>query len=52
MNIENFTQRAKDAISSAQETAIRYQHQQVDGEHLHYALITQENGLIPRLLAF
>ncbi|NLO47157.1 MAG: ATP-dependent chaperone ClpB [Clostridiales bacterium] len=51
MNIEIFTQRAKEAISAAQETAVRRHHQQVDGEHLHYALLTQENGLIPRLLS-
>jgi ATP-dependent Clp protease ATP-binding subunit ClpB len=50
MNIEQFTQRAKEAISSAQEVAIRHHHQQVDGEHLHYALLTQGDGLIPRLL--
>lgn len=50
MNIEKLTQRAQEAIASAQETAIRRYHQQVDGEHLHYALITQEDGLIPRLL--
>lgn len=50
MNIEKLTQRAQEAIASAQETAIRRHHQQVDGEHLHFALITQEDGLIPRLL--
>jgi ATP-dependent Clp protease ATP-binding subunit ClpB len=50
MNIEKFTQRAQEAIAASQETAIRYHHQQVDGEHLHYALLSQEDGLIPRLL--
>jgi ATP-dependent Clp protease ATP-binding subunit ClpB len=50
MNIEKFTQRAQEAIAGAQEVALRRSHQQVDGEHLHYALLTQQDGLIPRLL--
>ena len=50
MNLEKFTQRAQEAIAAAQEAAIRRNHQQVDGEHLHYALVTQSDGLIPRLL--
>ena len=50
MNIEKFTQRAQEAIQAAQEVALRRRHQQVDGEHLHYALLTQQDGLIPRLL--
>jgi len=50
MNLDKFTERAREAISSAQEAALRYHHQQVDGEHLHYALVTQADGLIPRLL--
>jgi len=50
MNPEKYTQRAREAIQAAQEAAIRRNHQQVDGEHLHYALVTQEEGLISRLL--
>jgi ATP-dependent Clp protease ATP-binding subunit ClpB len=50
MNIEKFTQRAQEAIIASQEAAVRRRHQQVDGEHLHYALLTQEDGLVPRLL--
>ncbi|NLL39444.1 MAG: AAA domain-containing protein [Clostridiales bacterium] len=50
MDIQKFTQRAQDAITFAQEVALRYRHQQVDGEHLHYALLKQENGLISKLL--
>ncbi len=50
MNIEKFTQRAQEAIAAAQAEALRHQHQQVDGEHLHFALVSQEDGLIPRLL--
>ena len=50
MNIEKFTQRAQEAIAAAQSEALRHNHQQVDGEHLHFALVSQEDGLIPRLL--
>jgi ATP-dependent Clp protease ATP-binding subunit ClpB len=50
MSIDKFTQRAQEAIAAAQEAAIRRSHQQIEGEHLHYALVTQNDGLIPRLL--
>lgn len=52
MNFEKFTEKAQAAVSSAQEIAIKYENQQIDGEHLHLALLQQENGLIPKLLQF
>ncbi|NLK88077.1 MAG: ATP-dependent chaperone ClpB [Clostridiaceae bacterium] len=52
MDMDRFTDKAQEAIGSAQETALRMNHQQVDGEHLHMALLTQEEGLIPRLISF
>jgi len=52
MNIENFTQKAQEAIASSQEIAINLSHQQIDGEHLHLALVTQENGIIPKLINY
>jgi len=52
MIIENFTEKSQQALQEAQETAVRYGHQQVDGEHIHYALVRQEDGLIPRLLEY
>ena len=36
-------------MASAQEQAVRLGNQAVDVEHLFYALLTQESGLIPRL---
>ena len=39
-------------MGTAQEIALRMKHQQVDGEHMHLALLMQEEGLIPRLLGF
>lgn len=38
-----------DAINSAQSTAIEYQNQSVEQEHILYALLEQESGLIPQL---
>ncbi len=52
MDMEHFTQKAQEALGTAQEIALRMNHQQVDGEHLHLALLTQEDGLIPRLISF
>jgi len=52
MNIDRFTEKAQQAIASAQEIAIREEQQQIDGEHLHLALLTQEEGWIPKLLQY
>jgi len=52
MNLEKFTERAQAAISTSQDVAIKKGHQQLDGEHLHYALVTQEDGLIPKLISY
>jgi len=49
MDLNKFTEQATAALSSAQEEAVRLGNQAVDVEHLFYALLTQENGLIPRL---
>ncbi|MDO4552803.1 MAG: ATP-dependent chaperone ClpB [Bacillota bacterium] len=50
MNMERFTERAQGAIIDCQNLAIQEGHQQLDGEHLHMALLMQRDGLIPRLL--
>ena len=50
MNLEKYTQNAQAAIVESQNIAISLGHQQVDGEHLHLALVTQDDGLIPRIL--
>ena len=52
MDMDKFTEKAQQALGTAQEIALRMKHQQVDGEHLHLALLTQEDGLIPRLISF
>ena len=50
MNFEKFTDKAQEAVVQAQQLAIKLDHQQVDGEHLHMAFLEQEDGLIPKLL--
>jgi ATP-dependent Clp protease ATP-binding subunit ClpB len=45
MDINRFTQKAQEAISSAQTQALRYGHQQVDLEHLLASLLEQQSGL-------
>ena len=52
MDMDRFTDKAQEAIGAAQEIALRMNHQQVDGEHLHMALLTQSDGLIPWLISF
>ncbi|PIE68949.1 MAG: ATP-dependent chaperone ClpB [Deltaproteobacteria bacterium] len=46
MDMNTFTQKSQEAISQAQNIAIRFGHQEVDAEHLLLALITQEQGLV------
>jgi ATP-dependent Clp protease ATP-binding subunit ClpB len=51
MDINKFTEKAQLALSEAQNTAVRHNHQAVDVEHLLAALLQQEGGLAPRLFA-
>lgn len=50
MNPQKFTQKSLEALQSAQNTAIEYQNNAVEPEHIVYALIDQENGLIGQLM--
>ncbi|RLB28988.1 MAG: type VI secretion system ATPase TssH, partial [Deltaproteobacteria bacterium] len=50
MDLNKFTIKSQEALQEAQTKAIRYGHQEVDGEHLLMALLEQPDGLIPRLL--
>ena len=49
-DMNKMTQRAQLALQAGREIAIRFGHQQVDVEHLLYALLTQEDGLVPQIL--
>src|SRR5947208_5454187 len=50
MDLNRLTLKSQEAIASAQATAVRYGHVEVDGEHLLLALLEQPDGLLPRLL--
>ncbi|MDB6055937.1 MAG: ClpB protein [Verrucomicrobiales bacterium] len=50
MQFERLTIKAQQAVQSAQAVAHEHSHQEVDGEHLLSALLTQQDSLIPALL--
>ncbi len=50
MQIEKLTYKAQEALSEAQKTAERYNHQQIDTGHILLALIKQRDGLVPQIL--
>ena len=50
MDLNKFTVKCQEALQAAQTKAIKYNHQEVDGEHLMLVLLEQADGLIPRLL--
>jgi ATP-dependent Clp protease ATP-binding subunit ClpB len=49
MDINKMTQKSQEALQTAQNTAVKYGHVEVDTEHLLLALLDQPDGLIPRL---
>lgn len=50
MDTNKFTKKALDAINAAQNLALERHHQQLCKEHIAYALLNDEEGLIPRLV--
>jgi ATP-dependent Clp protease ATP-binding subunit ClpB len=50
MDLNKLTLKSQEAISEAQNLAVRHGHVEVDGEHLLAALLEQQEGLLPRLL--
>lgn len=50
MNQEKFTQKSLEGLSAAHEFAQKYKHTYIKREHLLLALISQMDGLIPKLL--
>ena len=51
MNAQKLTQKSMEALQQAQSLALEYQHMQIEPLHLAHALLSQENGLIPQLVA-
>jgi ATP-dependent Clp protease ATP-binding subunit ClpB len=50
VDLNKFTEKAAEALATAQSIAIRHNHQQIDNEHVLYALLDQEGGFAPQLL--
>ena len=50
MDINKFTDKAREAVGQAQSIAAGMGHQETDAEHLALALVQQENGIVPRIL--
>ena len=50
MNMQKFTQKSLEALNEAQNVTISHENTQVDQEHVLYALLDQEDGLIPSIL--
>lgn len=50
MNIEQMTQKTREALQAAQRIAVEYSNNAVEQEHLLAALAQQQDGLIPQLL--
>ncbi len=50
MNINKFTQNSLQAVQAIEKVAYEYGNQEIEQEHLLYALLTQEDSLILKLL--
>ena len=50
MNIEQMTQKTREALQAAQRIAVEYSNNAVEQEHLLAALVQQQDGLIPQML--
>ena len=50
MNIQKFTQKSIEAINACEKLAYEYGNQEIEQEHLLVALLTQEDGLIGKLI--
>ena len=50
MNIQKFTQNSLQAVQNCEKVAYEYGNQEIEQEHLLYALVTQDDSLIIKLL--
>ncbi len=50
MNIQKFTQKSVEAVNDCERIANEYGNQEIEQEHLIYALLTQEDSLILKLI--
>jgi ATP-dependent Clp protease ATP-binding subunit ClpB len=50
MNINKYTEKAREAVIAAQQTAMRANNPQIEPEHLLAALVEQREGVVPEVL--
>ncbi|MDH5186941.1 MAG: AAA family ATPase, partial [candidate division WOR-3 bacterium] len=50
MLFNRFTEKGQEAIALAQESLRRFRHQELRPEHILYALLVQEDGVVPQIL--
>ncbi len=50
MNLNEFTEKAQEALLAAQSLAQEYGHPEIQPEHLLYTLLQQDEGIVPRIL--
>src|SRR2546421_669692 len=50
MDLDKFTEKAQQALAGSQKLAARFNHQQIEPEHVLLALLDQEKGLAPAIL--
>ena len=50
MDINRFTEKSREALTTAEGLAAQYGHREVYAEHLALALVNQEDGFVPRVL--
>ena len=51
MDMNAFTKKSLEAIKDAEMIASEHQHQQIETDHLMSALLSQEGGLVPRIMS-
>lgn len=52
MDLNKFTQKSLETVQSSQEEAIRNGNPQLEEIHIHYSLVSQEDGLIPKIISY
>ncbi len=52
MDLNKFTQKSLEAIQNSQNVAIKYGNPELKEIHIHYGLMSLDNGLIPRVVSY
>ena len=52
MDLNKFTQKSLEAVQGSQEVAIKNGNPQLEEIHIHYCLVNQDEGLIPKVISY